>query len=343
MQRPRADEAAAAGGALIRFSTLDHRANERLEAFKLRINTMFDMNAPIERARDDFSGQIVSVHTGTMLVSAMETEAFEFSRPRRRILADHLDHIMLRVDLDGAWNGGGRPYGLTVFDLGQPVEPARIPQHNISVVLPRRVLAEAGLHGEDLHGQDLRSAPSLFLAEHVASLMRHAEGIEPSLVTTLADMTPALIAACLKPSVESQARARREVDLLTLERVRATIRANLYNPELGPAFLQRKMGLSRPSLYRLFEPVGGVAVAIRQARLRQALRDISAMEPGARLADIGHALGFSSEAHFSRAFRNHYGCAPREARALLVRNLPVLSTGALLDAERRFPEWLQAL
>jgi len=332
-----------AGVTSIRFSTAQHAAEERFEAFRIRINTMFDMYADAQVVKHDFGGRIVSAHTGSMLISAMETQHFEYGRSRRRILNDHLDHILLRVDLTDAWDRGGRPHSLMIIDLGQPLEQDGIAAHNISLVLPRRALAEAGLFADQLHGQALTTPSALFLADHLTALMRHADGIEPTVVAHLAGITPALVAACLKPSQEKVLLARREFELLVIERARNLIRDNLYNDRLNPTFLQERLAVSRATLYRLFEPMGGVAATIRQARLRQSLRDIAGMAPGARLADIGHALGFSSEAHFSRAFKDHFGCTPKEARGLVSVDIPVLATGSLEDPIRRFPEWLQGL
>lgn len=332
----------AAPTGIIRFNTDSHAPRERLEAFQVRINTMFDMVTP-EGGELDFSGEIVSTHTGSMLISAMRTQHFDFSRTRRRILIDHLDHIMLRVDLDAPWSGGGRPVAITLIDLGQPSETNSTPEHNISLVVPRRSVYEYDLLAEYLHGQPLTSPSAMFLADHITSLMRHANGLGPELVARLTDVTPGLIASCLAPSRESFSRAQRETELLIIERARTLIRENLYNSRLTPSFVQAHLGVSRATLYRLFEPFGGVASAIRQGRIRQALADIHRMQPGDRLADIGHALGFSSEAHFSRSFRAHYGCSPRDARGLIGEVRGTENTIARHDAERLFPEWLQAL
>lgn len=327
---------------MIRFNTESHAPTERLGAFQLRINTMFEMATP-EGGELDFSAEIVSTHTGSMLISAMRTQTFAFSRPRQRILLDHLDHIMVRVDLDAPWSQGGRPIAVVVIDLGQPTPEANTPNDNISLVVPRRAIYDNDLLAEYLHGQPLTSPSALFLADHIASLMRHADGLGPKQVAHLTDITPGLISACLAPSREKFSRAQREVELLLVERARAAIRNNLYSTNLTPGLVQRHLGVSRATLYRLFEPFGGVASAIRQARLRRALTDINSMQPGDRLADIGHALGFSSEAHFSRSFRAQYGCSPRDARALITERQAAGGAAAQPDAERLFPEWLQSL
>ena len=72
---------------------------------------------------------------------------------------------------------------------------------------------------------------------------------------------------------------------------------------------------SRASLYRLFEPVGGVACYIRSRRLVRARNELTA--PGLqdrRIGPIAYRAGFQSIAAFNRAFRQAYGETPRSIR-----------------------------
>ena len=79
--------------------------------------------------------------------------------------------------------------------------------------------------------------------------------------------------------------------------------------------LARTFGLSRASLYRLFEPVGGVASYIRTRRLARARQELTA--PGLedrRIGPIAYRAGFQSIPAFNRAFRAAYGQTPRSTR-----------------------------
>ena len=73
--------------------------------------------------------------------------------------------------------------------------------------------------------------------------------------------------------------------------------------------------MSVASLYRLFEPVGGVACYIRTRRLARARKELTA--PGLqdhRIGPIAYRAGFQSIPAFNRAFREAYGETPRSAR-----------------------------
>ncbi len=327
------------------FSTQEAPAEERFDAFRLRINTMFEMSQvpPDERSR--FEGAISSANLGTMLLSAMQTQRFIFERPRQRILRDFLDHFMLRIDLDGAPDQGGQAQALTVIDLGQPIDHRETPEHNISLILPRYAFAGPVRDAlASFHGDSLLTPQALFLAEHVVSLMRFTQRTGVKTADDLLSLTPHLIAACLQPGKENARHARAELDLAFVRKARDFIHANLRNPRLDPEMLAREIGMSRASLYRLFEPLGGVARAIREARLHQAIRDLRSghLAVGA----VGQDLCFSSESQFSHAFKAYYGCSPRDARAALAEGAPIVRRDSEKEADpvrRVFAHWLVSL
>ena len=111
---------------------------------------------------------------------------------------------------------------------------------------------------------------------------------------------------------------------LARERVRRAILREIGSGQLKPAILAREAGLSRSSLYRLFENDGGVARYIQQVRLamaHDALRD--PVMAGRTIGVIAKAHGFPEPTDFSRAFRAAYGLSPREARSGLSPSAPL--------------------
>lgn len=89
------------------------------------------------------------------------------------------------------------------------------------------------------------------------------------------------------------------------------IEDRLLDPALDAGELMRALGLSRSSLYRAFQPVGGVNAWIRQRRLEHA-RDLLAHRTGPRptVGEVAQICGFASDSHFSRAFRKAFGHSP---------------------------------
>lgn len=93
--------------------------------------------------------------------------------------------------------------------------------------------------------------------------------------------------------------------------IRSYIETRLGDSELGVTSILDTFALTRRSLYRHFEPSGGVRAYIQSRRLARALSDLAA-QPYSRghVAAAARRWGFSSEAAFSRAVRREFGAPP---------------------------------
>ncbi len=95
---------------------------------------------------------------------------------------------------------------------------------------------------------------------------------------------------------------------------RGIVRANLTSASFGPDEFCRILGVSRSQLYRLFEPLGGVARYIQRQRLLLAYSMLTDPKVTAPIAGIAESLCFSDAAGFSRAFRREFGHSPSDMR-----------------------------
>lgn len=100
-----------------------------------------------------------------------------------------------------------------------------------------------------------------------------------------------------------------------LPRILRCIEEELCDPALGTDALQRRFFVSRPTLYRMFRPLGGVARYIRERRLLLAHRRLRE-EPGCTITFLLYDLGFESERQFQRAFQGRFGMSPASWRQL---------------------------
>jgi AraC-like DNA-binding protein len=98
--------------------------------------------------------------------------------------------------------------------------------------------------------------------------------------------------------------------------IQASIRENLGDPRLTPPAIAADHHISLRYLHKLFERDGHtVAGWIRERRLEQCRRDLADPRLAARsIHAIATRWGFTSPAHFSRAFRGAYGFSPRQFR-----------------------------
>ena len=97
-------------------------------------------------------------------------------------------------------------------------------------------------------------------------------------------------------------------------RARRYIEAHLYDPDLTPDGVRQASGLSRATLYRLFQHEGGLFAYIRNCRLRAAANELLRF-PDRPVVEIAYLCGFGSAPDFARAFRRAYDMTPSDFRA----------------------------
>lgn len=98
------------------------------------------------------------------------------------------------------------------------------------------------------------------------------------------------------------------------------VQRHLLDPTLTAATIASYLGISTRQLARDLDGGPSATEMIQAARLQHAdqlLRDPANSEM--MLAQIARTCRFSSQAHFSRAYREHFGTTPREARAQSAR------------------------
>jgi AraC-like DNA-binding protein len=91
------------------------------------------------------------------------------------------------------------------------------------------------------------------------------------------------------------------------------IEQNLLDQDLSANTLLRDFGLSRASLYRMFNERGGVRQYINERRLLRAVIEIS-KQPRQRgiVTQVANKWGFSSGANFNRSVKRRFGVPPGE-------------------------------
>jgi len=101
------------------------------------------------------------------------------------------------------------------------------------------------------------------------------------------------------------------------DRAMGYILENLRNPNLGVDQIAAVLGCSNRYLHKAFQAgpmtISDYIWSMRLARARDSLR----VDPSS-ITEIAYAWGFTSSAHFSTLFRQHFGQTPRAARAQLL-------------------------
>ncbi|MGD1906323.1 MAG: helix-turn-helix transcriptional regulator [Leptolyngbyaceae cyanobacterium] len=111
-----------------------------------------------------------------------------------------------------------------------------------------------------------------------------------------------------------------EMKRATLAAMQGYLNANLHRAELGVESLCQAFYCSRATVYRLFQPLGGVSTYIRDQRLtrcHQELQRCSEATMQTRKA-IARRWGFSHWVTFRRHFKQRYGVLPSEVETVLI-------------------------
>jgi len=213
---------------------------------------------------------------------------------------------------------------IVLLDLQAPVELIRGSEgettSELTLWIPRARLPAALFDRGGIDGRIIRSAScgTPVAAAALQALLCQIKGATAAQMDELVTAIVILVARVIARAPAGHPNASRNAVAAPLESfttISRFIEANLISRELGVEKIIKTFGISRASLYRLFEPVGGVACYIRTRRLVRARSELTA--PGLqnrRIGPIAYRAGFQSIPAFNRGFRKAYGESPRSAR-----------------------------
>jgi AraC-like DNA-binding protein len=255
---------------------------------------------------------------GAIIVSRTAIPPVKLTRSGERAHHDGLEYYLVVLSNAGSWRcetAGATisvPEGaVCLLDSTTPFEIVTRDGEFIILNIARERLDEGGVPGR-FHGYALSKAAGQFFGDYLKALCRNLAKVPASEAPLVDRATRDLLVACLSIDAAPMARAEARSDVMV--RVRRHIDERL-GQQLSPIEIARSLGLSRTRLYSIFAPAGGVQSFIAMRRLVHAKRALEDPLDRRSIAAIGHANGFASSAHFSRAFRRQFGVAPKSVRA----------------------------
>ena len=101
-------------------------------------------------------------------------------------------------------------------------------------------------------------------------------------------------------------------DEALMERIMKSVNANMSNPAYTVDTMADDVGISRAQLHRKMKEMTGIATGkfLRNLRMEQAARLLR--EGKINVAQIADRVGYADQAHFSTAFKSHFGQSPSE-------------------------------
>lgn len=332
----------------LRFDSEHLRARDRFEAWRTAVASIQDTLPPDEAAGAAFRVRTTVWNLGGAVVAHGSYSAHRSDRSAALIRRGGGGY-RLSVMISGAPGrmaaGDERllygPGDVVVTDLDRPSGyEGRGVGESVAVYLPRPVI-------DGLLPWSAR-APILVLKGPMADLLRrHLVGLAGALrdpatpaaaAPALGQATAQLFAAALAGVVPREGEVRGAVEDALLRRITGFVEDRLLDPGLSQDLLCRTFHMSRATLYRLFQPLGGVASYVQErrlARVHEALLDPAHHHHLGRLAETH---GFSSAAQMSRAYKARYGTSPSAAGG------PVLAApNAVTDGAAVFGRWTRGL
>jgi AraC-like DNA-binding protein len=150
----------------------------------------------------------------------------------------------------------------------------------------------------------------------IRTLREDIDTLQPTSALAVANGVLNILVAGLQTLPAARSPALSNLTAFHLARIKRRIDARLDDPALSVGALAEELGMSVSQIHRVFksEPLTP-SQYIWERRVEACSRDL--LDPrlaGRTVGDIAYGRGFSDAAHFSRAFRERFGCSPREWR-----------------------------
>jgi AraC-like DNA-binding protein len=294
---------------------------------KFRDSTAAIADLTSRDATDSFQTQTTTTHLGRAVAVDVTTTPVAFDHSSAHVARSGLDHYMVSMYVAGGCEVSAGRRSITagagdifIVDYSEAHRSRSFGSNNglarvHNIVLPRRHLAPLLAAPDAVQPSIIRAdnVVGTLLGEHLRALnMAKRDLAADDFDQQLTELFH-LLARGLGPACGVNDRRHSRSALLST--IKRYIEQHLGDDSLDVTHLCGRFGLSRASLYRLFEPAGGLVEYIHQRRLIRAFALLAAPETRhLRIIDVAVDAHFASDATFNRAFRRNFGVTPGEVR-----------------------------
>ena len=280
-------------------------------------------------AEEDFHVTTATMMSSNAVLLDSRITDVEYARTPTHVARGVLNHYQISLCIDGEMRFSSgrrdvtmRPGDICLIDMAQPnhtvLRGGGDRTRLMALILQRAMLAPRLAHPDSATATVLSAdhPHARLIASHFAELAVSARPGVPSVDATVEAIAD-LMAAAAGGTANIVAGVDRAERHLYLAMIKRHIAENLETDLLTATEFCRQFGISRATLYRLFEADGGLAHYIREQRLNLAFQKmISQTEADKRLMNLAISMKFSSDSTFIRAFRRKFGLTPGELREL---------------------------
>lgn len=290
----------------------------RLEASREFLASTYRLSPAPEALARSFKASATAWSLGDVRLVAGHLSGGQLARTAPTARSDGQDQFSVFLTRGGRWRGttgdlthDAGPGQLTLLDRSKTLAGEVAGLHSIVLAFPYDKLDPAM---RDQHGRTLGGHAGALLADHLVSLVRHVGGLAPAGQQHMGEVITGLVRACLAGD-HTEAEVIALADVIRGRALRY-IDANLTDPHLSPETICRALHISRSGLYRAFQMTGGVRTAIQNRRLEAVCTLLRHPREQRTIAELAETFCFASASHFTRAFRQRFGCKPRDFRFL---------------------------
>jgi AraC-like DNA-binding protein len=193
-----------------------------------------------------------------------------------------------------------------------------------AVYLSRRRLQQLVPHAEDCSGLAVPADNEALrlLIQYADTILSGTELSHPMLAERVEQHLIDLAALALGTNRDNAEAARHGgLRAARLESVLRLIRSNYSDPDISPASVAGRVGISVRYLHHLLHETGSsFAERVQDLRLGRACALLTGDPRGAaKVSDAAYAAGFNDLSHFNKMFRRKYGLTPTAARGAGIR------------------------
>jgi AraC-like DNA-binding protein len=309
------------------LSTADVEPRQRVAFWTdLVCDTYVQLECDAFAGAASIDGEIVSDRLATLSLSTVTATAQQVRRTKARIADASEDYFLVSIQTQGrgvvSQDGRDALLGPGDFALYDSTRPYTLtfdgPFQQIVLMLPGPTLRTALRDTDRLTATRVcgdRGAGHLMI-NMIGTLAADIGTLEPESAVAVADSVAQILVAGLSALPAARRPAVSQLTAYHREQIKALVRERLHDPDFGVAEIAARLRLSPSTVHRVW---GGEACSLSDSiwsqRLDSARRDLC--DPalaGRSISEIAYACGFNDAAHFSRAFRARFGCAPRELR-----------------------------
>ncbi len=292
------------------------------------VGRILDVSIARRAQHSGFRGEIDTYVMKDLIYLDSRTDPVTQTRSSARISKDNMRDYCFHVAVEGIIETVTGAFaqrkseqfvpGILALDMNQTMRMVR-PSHArvLAFFLPRAMVEAQLPDAESLHGRVVTYTSPLtrMILDHLRKLCRELSSMPADAVEEAIRACAQLILAAFGKQQQLDNKARAAARSALRHQVQRYVNNHLRDPNLQPEQIQAMFQLSRPTLYRVFEPESGLANYIRNCRLRAAAIDLIDM-PQLDITVIAYDLCFGSHSDFTRAFRRAYGITPQDFRHL---------------------------